>query len=547
MRGGLEPRRNVTELLPATVVTLAALFLYIFTLAPGLTWSNFGADGGELIAAAVTNGNPHPPGYPLYILLLQAWLTMGQFLLPSANLAWLGNLLSALCAALSAGTTVCVMNHLLRRAELFADSSAERPARLNLCWIWAALVGLAWATAPLLWEQAIITEVYALHSLLISFLGWILLSKSERPAWLLLPIALGVAHHLTFVLLLPGVVYWQWSLLRRSSPHHWLRDLAFASRWVVIGVVLGALFYIRIPLAARGAPPINWGYPDNWEGFWWLTSASAYRAYLFGVPVTSVFDRVASWAYQLTSQYTALGLALALLGLSYWDREGPRLRNWSLLWFVPVSLYAISYYTRDSTIYMLPCIWLLSLWLGVGLWSGVEWISAEPVRSDERLNELAYPLLWRLHRAPLLLWPALVALLLSLLIGLRLPHRSLRHDWEAIQYLREISNQLREPAIVISANDAETFALWYGVWGSKELRIGASEPVLINISLMQFPWYQRLIRERYSHLHDVDKPLADMLQANTDTHQIFLTEEGLIDPEATLVQQGPLWRIEITE
>ncbi|MEZ4638589.1 MAG: DUF2723 domain-containing protein [Caldilineaceae bacterium] len=68
------------------------LSLYIFSMAPGLTWANFGADGSELLAAAVTNGVPHPPGYPLYTLLLQGWLALWAFLLPNSDLAWRGNL-----------------------------------------------------------------------------------------------------------------------------------------------------------------------------------------------------------------------------------------------------------------------------------------------------------------------------------------------------------------------------------------------------------------------------------------------------------------------
>ena len=45
-----------------------AMLVYLFTIAPDLTWANYGGDGGELITASVTLGIPHPPGYPLYLL-----------------------------------------------------------------------------------------------------------------------------------------------------------------------------------------------------------------------------------------------------------------------------------------------------------------------------------------------------------------------------------------------------------------------------------------------------------------------------------------------
>ena len=53
------------------LAALLAFFLYLASAPPGLTWSHFGADGAELLTAALTNGVPHPPGYPLYMLLLQ--------------------------------------------------------------------------------------------------------------------------------------------------------------------------------------------------------------------------------------------------------------------------------------------------------------------------------------------------------------------------------------------------------------------------------------------------------------------------------------------
>lgn len=62
---------NVAANVAIAVGVSAAIFLvFLFSLAPGLTWAHQGADGGELVTAAVVNGVPHPPGYPLYMLLL---------------------------------------------------------------------------------------------------------------------------------------------------------------------------------------------------------------------------------------------------------------------------------------------------------------------------------------------------------------------------------------------------------------------------------------------------------------------------------------------
>ena len=52
------------------------LVVYIATLAPGVTFW----DAGEFIAAAHSLGIPHPPGTPLFVVLLNAWARAFAFL-----------------------------------------------------------------------------------------------------------------------------------------------------------------------------------------------------------------------------------------------------------------------------------------------------------------------------------------------------------------------------------------------------------------------------------------------------------------------------------
>ena len=145
--------------------------------------------------------------------------------------------------------------------------------------------------------------------------------------------------------------------------------------WLVVGGALGALLYLRTPWVAAAAPPVNWGYADNWQGFWWLVSGEAYRGYLFAGSLSVTLGRLSAWAYTLTVQLTPLGLALALIGLAHWDREAPALRNFALLWLTPISIYAIIYHTRDSDIYLLPVVWLLAIMCAAGIQVSFEWLA----------------------------------------------------------------------------------------------------------------------------------------------------------------------------
>ena len=492
--------------------TLAALLLYIVTLAPSITWAHDGADSGELLAAAVTNGVPHPPGYPLYMILLQGWLWLTGLIFPAADLAWRGNLFSALCAALSVGVTVMVLGHLL--------------AGYKWGKVWALLGGLAWAVSPLLWTQAVITEVYALHSLLLALLGWVILCRGGRPRLLVPILALGFAHHLTFLLLLPAILYYLWTE-PSALPAPRARFMRLAGVVTAAGV-LAALFYVRTLLVAGTTPPppVNWGYPDNLAGFWWLVSGSAYRGYFFTLEAKEMLGRVASWAYTVTTQYTPAGLGLALLGFAYLDGSNPRLRNFSVFWLLPVSLYSISYYTRDSEIYLLPVVWLMAVWMGFGLAVLADWLGRRP---------------WH---AP---WRAIVAtgavIGLTALLLFHLPSVSLRGDREATDFLAAVEERIEPGSIIITTGDTTTFAVWYGAWGDGSLLAVAPDAVIVNYSLYQFDWYQRLLDNLYPNVANVGTSAQALIEANIAARSIYLTEKIPIIPDERLQSEGPLWRI----
>jgi hypothetical protein len=486
-----------------------AMAFYAATAAPGLTWAHHGADGGDLLAAAASNGVPHPTGYPLYTLLLQGWLTLGR-LFPVATPARLGNLLSVLCAAASVGLTVATAAALL----------APRP-QIPARWLWAALAGLGWAVTPLLWSQAVITEVYALHALLVAAIGWALLSQPVRRVALVAALAMSAAHHVTSLLLWPAIAYWLWTGSSIQPGRSRRRQLL---KLFALALLLAVLLYLRIPWVAAAAPPVNWGYADNLAGFWWLVSGAAYRGYFLDMSAADLAGRVAAWARVVTTQYTPAGLALALVGLADWDRRQPQLRTFSLLWLFPVSLYAIAYSTVDSEIYLLPLLWLAALWFANGLAIGVDWLAK----------------IWpRLRPAPLI--AALAIAGFGGLVAWRLPALTLRHDAEAEQYLAAAAATLEPGSLVLISADAETFALWYGVWGSGVLAAQVPDLVLVNASLNQFDWYRRLLVATYPDVPGIGQSITGLIAANQSDRPIYATEP-LPELAGVLEAEGLFWR-----
>lgn len=118
----------------------AAAVAYLLTLFPGLPlW-----DSPELITTARQLGIHHPPGSPLYLLLLHGWMMIWP-----ARLAWMANLFSAICMLGALATALKIFLQ-IRPAE---DSFAARIAG-------PLVVGAAFLTRPV-WWQAARAEVYA--------------------------------------------------------------------------------------------------------------------------------------------------------------------------------------------------------------------------------------------------------------------------------------------------------------------------------------------------------------------------------------------------
>ncbi|MEK7689797.1 MAG: DUF2723 domain-containing protein, partial [Bdellovibrionota bacterium] len=157
----------------------ATLFLYVLTLCPTVA----GGDSGELTVVALKHGIAHPPGYPLYSFL--SWLFT---LLPWGEPAARVNFFSALCGA---GAATCLAG---------AVKQATRD------WAAAILSAGLFATLPLVWDYAVVAEVFALNNLIFALFLWAatraIQTKSTSACtlqFLAFLTGLGATHHPTFL------------------------------------------------------------------------------------------------------------------------------------------------------------------------------------------------------------------------------------------------------------------------------------------------------------------------------------------------------------
>lgn len=408
-------------------------------MAPGLSWANSGADGGELAAAAYTLGIPHPPGFPTYVLLAHPFT-----LLPIGEVATRTNLFSALCAAMS----VSLVTWSLVRA------THHRPA--------AICAGVALALSPLLWSQAIITEVYALNALLISLIlafaaqnfRHIQPQKAVAYAFVIGIIwGLSLGNHPTALFAAPLVLY-----ALSAQP----KNLGFG----LAGLTTGLLVYTAIPFLAAQDPPVNWGNPHSISNLLWLITAEPYRGYAFSLPLSHLPARILAWSDLLVKQFGWPGLIAIILGaIALWSKRKNFLAAMALS-AVLYSVFSIGYNTVDSYLYLLPVVIFLAWLLGLG----VDWLIAS---RSARLSQAV----------------AILAITLPLIMGvIRLPSMDLSHDRSVKALQQNILDPAPPDAVIVSHTDEHTFTLWYWLY-AEHLR---PDVTVVDVDLLSFDWYSRL-------------------------------------------------------
>ncbi len=444
-----------------------ALGAYLLTLAPGVVWAGAGIDSGDLAAAVAVGGVPHPTGYPTLMLLGLAVRAV-----PLGDLALRLNVLTSLAAAVSLIPLGLIATRLRpsRGAAMPLAEAAGGSAVL-------ALYGLA----PLVWSNAIVTEVYALASLFL----WSALYAAVRARgcsgpsregsrWAAasgLLFGIGMGAHLTVALALPALL--AVLLAERRTERAALRLGALATG----GFAAGCLVYAYLPVASALDPPISWGAPSTPERFWSVVSGEIYQSRLGGSNAGDTAAKAAWLLGEPVRQLTWMLLPLlALGGASLTRRHG-----WAALATGWVALSAlvvgILYTSRDDEVLILPALAVLALWSALG------------VSEVGRLASLAGDSARRLVAGTL----AAVLVTTTLIRGTELaPGISMRDATHAGAFAHAVLAQADPDGVILTEDDRATFPLWY----ARHAAGGRSDVTIVDRRLWQFAWYRETLRRQ---------------------------------------------------
>ncbi len=317
-------------------VILVSFGVYILTAAPEVTFW----DSGELVLGAATLGVPHPPAYPTFCMLGKL-----ASLMPVGNAAYRLNLLSSLFGSLTA--------YLLYR--LVRGLCAPAPTAIPL----AVSAALVLAFSKPLWSQSVVAEVYALNSLILASIAYLLFrydSEREQAYLHASAFVLGIAfaNHQSAVFLVPAyAAYYLYAGKVGKNPVRPAVSLFF--------LLLGYSAMLYLPVRASTGPVINIGNPDTLYWFKWAVKFSENAATLRHLPAK--LARLAAGGAALPiaaglAAFAALMLALrkrpymlflVFASVSYY--AGMKLMTagfqdivkWGLLqkFFIPAELFAI--------------------------------------------------------------------------------------------------------------------------------------------------------------------------------------------------------------
>jgi hypothetical protein len=497
------------------------LLVYVLTLAPDVTFW----DAGEFIAAAHSLGIPHPPGTPLYILLLSAWTKLVP--LPFAVAT---NVFSAVATATAAG----LAGRLVHRVTGNAASAL------------AATVASGGMSS--IWLNATETEVYAVALLL----GVLMLAAGERAGreaadrrWLYLTaylIALAVPLHL--------------SALASQTPTGiaWRRALALGGVLVVaIGVgrmslwvtVAGALLIVLSPLPrvrltypvstltvaflatsalaflyvrARFDPAINQGDTSTWTGLADLVARRQYAVHPLWPRMAPAwvqlgnFGQYADWQAALSlgptvmpsvlrTLFTMMFLTLGYQGaVAHWNIDR---RTWIgvAALFLGGSLGVIVYLNLPAGPSIghgiLPAnvmrearerdYFFVFAFLAWGIWAGIGCVSVA--------QRLARPA-----------WVGAVVAFLPIVLNWRAVTRHVEPEQSLPMVFATAMLESTPPdGVLFVMGDNDSYPLWY----AQEVRRVRPDVAVVTVPLLPTDWYRAQIATRHDLLDSAERNVYD--------------------------------------
>lgn len=219
------------------------------------------------VSKSQSRGTSHPPGYPLYTIIVYLVTSLGKQFAPSQTPAYIVNITSCAFGSISSGLISAVVCKLTKHT----NSKAAKQDELNLenvtrCSA-ALAAGLMSAFSPLMWQYNTSAEVFALHNMFVSLIVYVLVIYSSNVNSMSIiylgAFICGLAltnQHTAILLIMPVVGYVFYTSSIMIKPRLLMTSAA--------SFLVGISSYSLLPLLAIYRPHAgSWGEVTTVRGF----------------------------------------------------------------------------------------------------------------------------------------------------------------------------------------------------------------------------------------------------------------------------------------
>jgi len=411
--------------------SLIALFVYLWTIAPEVTLG----DSGILATSGAYAGVPAPPAYPAWVIY--SWLFTK--LIPFSNHAWRIAFGSAFAAALACGLVAQIIsmtgNLVLPDTPKYARLEFKERCVLRL--VCGCVAGLCLAFSGTVWREAVIVSTWSFGLLIFMAVLWCFthccFAVGQRRSLCAALFLFGIllANNQEMFALLPGFV----GLLVLCKPQlgrdvgfcvlpltvlvmygssidvfYSLRYFVFANlpitgaftaaflasvaaifltratgshvKTALIGclcLTCGWLLYLYPPIASMSTPPVNWGYPRNFEGFGRALVRGHYEKHACVDSPESYVPDILHMVWRGGNDFGWSCFAIALVPYGLLFKRSQRAWRWLLglaavgvcaLLAVLATLEPDDFRQRDwdvLQVHLAPALAVVAIFMGIGL------------------------------------------------------------------------------------------------------------------------------------------------------------------------------------
>src|SRR5215207_2980770 len=491
------------DLLSAGLIGIAALALYIRTLAPSLLWG----DSAEFQTLSYTLGMTHPSGYMTQILF-------GKFFtyLPFGNIAYRVNLMSAFFGALAVAETYLIIRLL----------GGGRLAGLSAAILLTLTEGF--------WWRALLAESYAPAAGMLAAIWLLVLLWRNTGSWVYLFLAglmggLSLGIHSTVVMTAVSVLVF----MLLTAPKH--ADWFAAGAGALLGVALTFSFFLYLDHHNPPSSIYNTVYRTN-------LSAFGLSANEFDTPLKrflAIFPANHFWSYYFSasseeisrrlveylSYFPLWAIVLVMVGMLTLLKEQRPEGLYPLIAFLLIWSFALTVSFSVYREFYVPVAVITSVWFGLGASKLLTLMERLPVQNQSATKILRSVVMILLVALPI--WNSRRNLIPAIKSGYPL---FVRRDHiypvfapdKAINDARKILTRVEENAIIFAPwdklysyvytahiEDGKTGMAFHEAWSTEEEKLAESTIAYIEQNLDSRPIYFTINMSELTDLYQVEK------------------------------------------